>query len=548
MCKRSLKRRSHCLYEEVLGLSPDHPQALHSVGVIAFQCADYATATGFLVRSLAVHPHNALALYHLGCTCQALEQHVEALDCYERAIALQPNFWEVYSNRGTVQNILGHPEAALESFDRAISLRPHSAQDYSNRAAVLRESGRLDEALKSCRKALEVEPGNARAHYNLGNILVGMERPEEALASYDAAIASQPEHAESHLNRGVVLRDLCRVDEAISSFEQAITLNPNAPAAYFNESLALLLRGDFTRGWHYYEARWLNDPKVRKPNLQGPEWSGETPEQGATLLLYAEQGLGDTLQFCRYAILARQLFARVVLEVQAPLARLLCSLPGVEIIVMGEARPAFDYHCPLMSMPRLLKTELSSIPFRSPYIAAEPDKVLYWREKLGAKTRPRVGLVWNGGFRQDRADLWAVNKRRNLTLEQVAELRCDDLDFFSLQKGEPAESELLQRRQEVWPQSNLHVHTDELRDFADTAALIANLDVVISVDTSTAHLAAAMGKPVWILNRYDTCWRWLLNRTDSPWYPNVRIYRQQRPGDWDGVIRQVMADLLAMID
>lgn len=534
------------LYEEVLAHSPDHPNALHSVGIIAFQCGDYATAAGFLARSVAFHPHNPRSLYHLGCAYQALGQQAEALCCYDRAIVLQPDLHEAYSNRGAVLDGLGQHEAALASFDCAIALRPHSANDHANRASVLRELGRLEDALASGAKAVEIEPAHAKALYIQAGILVGLDRLDDALACYDAAIACQPDYAVAHLDRGVVLRDLCRAAEAVSSLERAIALKPDAGPAYFNASLAMLLQGDLRNGWESYEARWISQPMMRKPVFSRPEWTGMEWGHGKTLLLYAEQGLGDTLQFCRYALLAKALFARVVLEVQPSLARLLRGLPGVVIVAMGAPRPSFDFHCALMSMPRLFKTELDSIPFRRPYIVADAAKARYWQGKLGEKTRPRVGLVWNGGMRPDRPDLWAVNKRRNVTLEQIAQLRCDGIDFFSLQKGEPAESDLRARRREVWPESNLHVYGDELADFADTAALIANLDLVISVDTSTAHLAAAMGKPVWILNRFDTCWRWLLDRRDSPWYPSATIYRQPRLGDWESVIAAVRRDLLAL--
>ncbi|MBK4736121.1 tetratricopeptide repeat protein [Noviherbaspirillum pedocola] len=534
------------LYEEVLALSPNHHKALHGVGAIAFQCGDYASAAGFFGRSAAYHPHNAHTLYHLGCAYQALGQMEDALCCYDRAIILTPGLYEAHANRGVVQSELGRPQDALASFDRALALRPQSANDLANRATVLRELGQMEEALASSEEALQMEPLHAKAHYIRATILASLERLDAALDSYDAAIACQPDYAAAHMDRGVVLRDSCRVDEAVLSFERAIALKPDAPAAYFNESLAVLLRGDLRPGWELYEARWLCQPMMRKPRFSQPEWTGMEWGHGKTLLLYAEQGLGDTIQFCRYALLAKALFARVVLEVQPALVGVLRGLPGVHVVAAGDPRPAFDYHAALMSMPRLFKTDLQSIPFRAPYIAADASKVRAWHDRLGPKTRPRVGLVWNGGLRADRPDLAAVNRRRNLTLEQIAQLRCDGIDFYSLQKGEPAESELRLRRDEVWPESNLHSHADMLHDFSDTAALISNLDLVISVDTSTAHLAAAMGKPVWILNRFDTCWRWLLDRRDSPWYSSAVVYRQPRAGDWESVIAQMREDLLAL--
>jgi hypothetical protein len=254
--------------------------------------------------------------------------------------------------------------------------------------------------------------------------------------------------------------------------------------------------------------------------------------------------LGDTIQFCRYATLVAQLGATVLLEVQSPLLELLSGLEGVcQVVAEGETVPPFDYHCPLMSLPLAFRTTIGTIPAHIPYIIAEPSKAAYWQTKLGEHHKPRVGLVWSGGFRPNHPEIWEINERRNIPLELIARINLPEFDFYSLQKGDPAESELLLREQEVWPETNLFNFAHELNDFSDTAALIENMDLVISVDTSSAHLAAAMGKPVWILNRYDNCWRWLLDRDDSPWYPTVKLYRQQRLGDWVSVLEQVRTDV-----
>ncbi len=306
-----------------------------------------------------------------------------------------------------------------------------------------------------------------------------------------------------------------------------------------------LLNGRYEEGWREFEWRKrIRIPLGSRP-FSEPLWLGEQDIAGKIILLHSEQGLGDTIQFCRYAELVSNLGVRVILEVPKSLMRLfegLCSSP--ELIEVGSQLPFFDFHCPLMSLPLAFKTTLSSIPANIPYLKTDTDRVLFWNGRLGHKNKPRVGLVWSGGFRPDQPQVWSVNKRRNIPLAKFASFAGLDIDFYSLQKGEPAESELTALKRDNWGGPNIIDLTGELIDFSDTAALIQNLDLVISVDTSTAHLAGALGKPIWILNRFDTDWRWLLDRTDSPWYPTVKLYRQEKAGDWDEVVQRVRGDLI----
>jgi hypothetical protein len=260
-------------------------------------------------------------------------------------------------------------------------------------------------------------------------------------------------------------------------------------------------------------------------------------------LLFEEQGLGDTIQFCRYVPLVAQRGARVILEVPPQLTRLAASLSGVaQVVETGHPLPAFDLHCPLLSLPLAFKTELATIPAAIPYLKADPDQSKAWQDRLGAKTKSRVGLVWSGGIRSNQPV--SVNQRRNIPLAKFAALKHPGVDFYSLQKGQPGESELTDLKRSQWSGPNILDFTGALKDFADTAAFIDNLDLVITVDTAAAHLAGALGKPVWILNRFDTDWRWLLDRADSPWYPTAKIYRQDTAGDWDSVLQRVKTDLI----
>uniref|UniRef100_UPI002615BD4D tetratricopeptide repeat protein n=1 Tax=Acidocella sp. TaxID=50710 RepID=UPI002615BD4D len=332
--------------------------------------------------------------------------------------------------------------------------------------------------------------------------------------------------------------------EAIAAYNTAIELQPDFAKAHSNLGYALLHSGDFLNGWREYEWRWHGGTKrLKSRGLTKPQWRGEDIS-GRTILLYAEQGLGDTIQFCRYAALVTARGARVIMEVPPPLLQVLSGLHGVDrLVTTGDPLPDFDFHCPLLSLPLAFGTQVETIPAPIPYLFAKPEQTAYWRNRLGPKIQPRVGLVWNGGFRSNQPELWALNERRNIPVQLISRLNVPYIDFVSLQKGEPAESEMLALQAELWPGGNFHNPATELRDFEDTAGLIENLDLVISVDTSTAHLAGAMGKPVWLLNRFDTCWRWLEHRDDSPWYPTVRLFRQTEHGEWDGVIQRVAGAL-----
>jgi hypothetical protein len=290
------------------------------------------------------------------------------------------------------------------------------------------------------------------------------------------------------------------------------------------------------------EKRWDTTDK----NI--PLWLGIDDLHGKSILIYGEQGLGDSIQFIRFAPQLTQLGAKVFIKVDSQLHEIFHEITGVEGVIQTEKDlPSFDFQCPMMSLPYALKTTLDFIP-GCPRLSVANEKVIFWKNKLGLKNKLRVGLVWSGGVSTDDSEVWEeLNKRRNLPLEQLQKLKDIDVEFISLQKGEPAESEFRQIVANGWNGPVIRDYVNELGDFSDTAALVMNLDLVIAVDTSTAHLAATLGKPVWLLNRYDTCWRWLLEREDSPWYPSIKIYRQPSWGDWDSVMKRVRSDLIEMV-
>jgi tetratricopeptide (TPR) repeat protein len=529
------------VYRQALTLDPGQADALHLSGLAAHQLGQNAIAAKTIGQAIAAAPKIALYRCSLGNALKALGRMDEASVAYTDAIRLQPDFAEAHYNLGTALMALGRIDDAVDAFRAATRLKPDFTAAHLSLGAALREMGRLDAALAAYTRAIRVTPENAEAHTDRGNLLKAVGRLEEALAAHAAAIRVRPDFAEAHYNLGNTLKALGRLDEAIAAYRAAIRGKPDFAEAHVNLGMELLLAGDFAHGWAAYA--WRLRGALSPRTFSRPAWRGESLA-GRRILLHAEQGLGDTIQFCRYVPLVAARGGLVTLEAPRPLLRLLSGLSGVtRLIAEGESIPAFDVHCSLMSLPLAFGTEEDTIPAQVPYLAAKPDRIAYWRDRLGPKTRPRVGLVWSGGFRPDQPALFAVNARRNIPLPLIGQLNRPDIDFVSLQKGEPAEGELRALQDTLWPGGNFTNAGPDIGDFDDTAGLIETLDLVISVDTSTAHLAAAMGKPVWLLNRFDSCWRWLRHREDSPWYPTVRLFRQTEPGDWHGVARRVAAAL-----
>lgn len=540
-------QRAQRIYEEILRVEPRHFDALHLLGVIAAASADPARALDLIGRAIQLNPGSPTAHNNRGAALLDLGLWEAALVSFDRAIALEGNYAQAHYNRGNALKELGRWEEALASFDTAIALRPNDAQAHYHRANVLCAKRQWEAALSGFDRAIALEPDFAEAHSNRAFVLHELRRPDESLASCNRAIALKRDYVEGYCNRGSLLLAQRRVAEALSSYDRALEIDPDHAAGHVNRGLALLLAGDYERGWTENEWRWKDRSSwviLEKRNFWQPQWLGGISPAGKTILLQSEQGYGDTIQFCRYAALVANLGARVVLEVPRALAPLLESLNGVaRVVEQGEPLPHFDMFCPLLSLPLALRTTLSSVPAQVPYLAVAEDRRRLWQDKLGVRRRPRIGLVWSGGFRPARPELWSVNERRNIPLAKFAAFKNLGADFYSLQKGEPAESEFAELMASGWDGPDIANFDGEVGDFADSAALIEQLDLVISVDTAAAHLAGALAKPVWILNRFDACWRWLLNRDDSPWYPTARLYRQSEPGDWDSVMRTVASDL-----
>jgi hypothetical protein len=436
-----------------------------------------------------------------------------------------------------VLNKLKQWDAALASCEQAIAIRADYAEAYSNRGVALGELKQFDDALASYNQAIAIKADYAEAYFNRGNALRDLRQLEAALASYDQAIAAKGDYAKAYSNRGNVLRDLKRLEAALVSYDQAIAIEPDYAEAHTNKSTALLLGGDLRNGWVEYEWRWKNEDAataLAEPrNWQQPLWRGDEGVAGKTILLHCEQGLGDTLQFSRYATLVAALGARVILEVQEPLTGLLSGLEGAsQVIAKGNPLPGFDTHCPLMSLPLAFGTTLDSIPSSNGYLSCDAGRVAHWEAKLGERQRPRVGLAWSGNPNH------AYDRDRSISLAGLIQHLPKNIELVSLHR------EVRERDRQVLQSSrNVLNFADDL-DFDNTAALCECLDLVISVDTSLAHLSGALGKETWILLSFVADWRWLLERNDSPWYPTAKLYRQQKRDDWTDVLERVQSDLM----
>jgi tetratricopeptide (TPR) repeat protein len=536
---KALKRFDEALdsFDKALAVQPDYPAALSNRGAVLFELARYEEALATYDRSLAIRPDQVVALYNRGGALQKLGRCEDAIASYDRALAINPGLVEAHANRGNSLNALHRYDDALASFDRALALRPDLVEALSNRGNALNGLKRYGDALASYDRAIACQPAHAGAHYNRGTTLHEMKRYAEALVSYDRAIALQPDYPEAFSNRGATLWELKRHDEALASYDRAIAVQPEFPEAHWNAASLRLLTGDFERGWEEYEWRWkYKTMALARRNFAQPQWAGEAIE-GKTILLHSEQGLGDAIQFSRYVPLVAGRGARVILEVDRRLQELMFSLDSAtQVLSTGESLPEFDVHCPLLSLPRAFHTLLETVPSHTPYLHAPPERLAKWTTRLGPKHGLRVGLVWSGNSAHHR------DQARSIELSALTPLLDVPATFFSLQKdARPADAAMIAERREV-----IRI-ADELADFSDTAAVMAQLDLVISVDTSTVHLAGALGRPVWVLLPYLPDWRWLLDRDTSPWYPTARLFRQDETRRWDSVIRRVQAALSELI-
>ncbi len=460
-------------------------------------------------------------------------RYLEAIGFLDQAVRANARSVDAICNLGLALHGAGRIEEAVARYHDVLGLAPHHPEVLYNLGNAYLARDRIDEALRSYDEALAHDASHTGACVNRGNTLLRFNRPLEALASYDKALATMPGHPQILTNRAHALRRLDRPQEALIDLEIALAKAPDFPEAHFETALSRLTLGDFNGGWKAYEWRWKTGAFAnQRRTFRQPLWLGDVPLSGRTILLHAEQGFGDTIQFIRYARLVADRGARVICEVQPELVPLLSQLEGVEIIAKGDALPAFDLHCPLLSLPLAFGTDAASIPARIPYLTAPAARVMRWRDRLG-QGAPRAGFVWSGSAAHKN------DANRSIALARLAPLFENlPLACFSLQREmREADREVLRRVPKL---------TDlgpELADFADTAAVISLLDIVVSVDTATAHLAGAMGKAVVILLPHAADFRWLRACSDTPWYPTAKLLRQPSFGDWDSVIGELAREL-----
>ena len=492
------------LYQKVLRVRPEHFDALHMLGVTALSSGRGEYAIDLISRAVRQKPDVAAAYWHLGLAFMQTERFEEAIGSFERQKSLQSDCLDPCIKIASAMARLGRPHEALASCDCAVAVRPDAASAYLARAVALKD----------------------------------LEQHEASLAECSLAIERQPDSAEAWDKHGAALRELGRFDEALASHQKAIGLRPDFALAHMHAGMVCLQTGDYQRGWKLYDQRTSADGPPAAHSWRQPRWTGEQELEGVTLLVHCEQGLGDTIQFCRYAKLVESRGAKVVLFAQPRLCRLLKSLsPTIRVVADTEVPPKFDMHCPLMSLPLAFKTTVGDIPWDGPYLFAETERVARWRRTLGTDGF-KIGIGWQGSK-------LPIDVGRSLRLSVFQHLALiPGVRLISLQKG--AGSEQLNSMPPGMRVENYGPDPDEERDgFLDTAAIMESLDLVITSDTSIAHLAGALGRPTWVALKRIPDWRWLLEVEHSPWYPSHRLFRQKQPGDWEGVLEHMWLALLS---
>jgi tetratricopeptide (TPR) repeat protein len=558
--------------QQAIAADPDHTNSLHLMGLLSLQAKHYDLAIEWAARAIRIEPR-ADYISTLGTALLGAGRLEEALKTFDKAVSLEPADAAHWKNLGAALIDLDRPDEALLSLRHALDLRPHYA-DATNlsglilyrkdrfaealeffdisvradpdqadalhmRALMLQKLGRLEESAADGARSAQLDPTNADTHNNLGSVLLELDRFQESLACYDRALAVRPDYLIALNNKAHLLADMLRLDEALACYEKSLTIKPDDPIALWNVALIDMTLGRFEAGWAGREIRWKTGLGMKAPDFIQPRWLGDRSIDGKTVLLFADEGIGDCFQFARYVPMVAELGAKIILAVQEPAVSLLSRMPGVVACIPKSTTflPVFDLHCSISSLPLAFGTKLDTIPATTPYLPAPlAARTRQWEQRLGSHDRLRVGLVWSGnpGHANDR--------NRSLPLQMLASLLDVDAQFVSLQKAPRASD------QEILGGLDILDLTDGLSDFDETAALIRCLDLVITVDTSVAHLAGGLGCPVWILLPYRVDYRWLLDRADSPWYPTARLFRQDERRDYRWVLDQVRGELADAVD
>jgi tetratricopeptide (TPR) repeat protein len=527
-------------YQRASELNPKDGRPLNNLGTVLQQQGNFSQAIAYHRQACNLNPNDANARFNLANDFQSQNKWDEAIACYQEVLRLKPDWTEAYSNLGNALQGRGDVDDAIAAYRQALKLRPDSAEVLANLGGALKRRGDLDEAAMHLRRVVDLAPNLAAANLNLGMVLHKQCRLDEALPPLRKGIQLSPNSADAHNVLGLVLRDQGHHEEAMTCFRHALSLSPDLADARTNQAIMLLAEGEFQTGWTEYEWRWKCSESPAPP-FDTPRWNGDSLH-GRTILLYAEQGLGDTLQFVRYVPLVKQRGATVIVQCQKALLPLLSRCPGIDRLVSrGEQLPHYDVQAPLLSLPALFQTNVENIPASLPYLFADPQLVRYWRDRLASSAGLRIGINWRGRAGQ------GMFRQRDIPLECFASLNGLPITLINLQQ-DASETELSTALPEL---SIFHPGHDVDRAhgaFMDTAAIMMNLDLVISSDTSLPHLAAALGIPVWIALPFVASWQWMRDRHDSPWYPTARLFRQKTPGDWDQAFAEIHTALKQHID
>lgn len=475
--------------------------------------------------------------YNLGVLLQENKEFDKAVIYYKKALQFNPNLFDAHYNLGIIFRGKKQFEAALTHYRKALELNPYSADTCNNLGGLFQEIGQLDKAIMYYREAIEFDPKFSEAYNNLGNALQREGLLDDAITFYQKAIKHNQNFELAYTNLGAALQYKGEVSKAIVYCRKAIQLNPDYAEAHLNLAFALLSSGNFKEGWKEYEWRWKLKNRFPKPKFLQPQWDGsDITEQ--TIFIYHEQGLGDTIQFARYIPLVAKYGAKLIFGCQEELKSLMQNIQGVQqALSYREQLPEFNVHCPLLTLPLIFNTTLDNIPSKIPYIVADSQLTKKWQNRISDdKDKLKIGIVWASG----KGSLSKIKSISLIAYSHLAEI--DNIIFYSLQKGEAA-----YQAKNPPKKMNLVDYTHKIHDFSDTASLIEHLDLIITVDTAVAHLAGALGKPVWVLLPFERLWPWMANRNDSPWYPTMKLFRQPSPGDWESVMAQVKDELLIVI-
>lgn len=523
--------------EAALALHPQLSTAWMSKGLALIKRRDYVSAKSDLDRAIELGLSGSEVFQSRALCHKEIGQLDQAIDDLEAALEIDPTHGGSLMTLGTISHELKRYEAALHLYTQAIQHNPNAVEAYSNLGAVLFDLNRHEDACVTLEAAIELDPLQVNVWNNLGANLKALHRFEDALLAFDRALELDPKHVEAMCHKGLVLQDMKRLNDALAYYEQALTLEPDNTLANWNKAIGLLLQGDFAQGWAAYEARWSH--KKLNLTLRGysqPRWTGSESLQGKRILVYCEQGLGDTLQFARFVPTLVHQGAQVFFEVQPQLVSLLSRcLPDVQVFGMGQLAPDFDLHSPLVSLPYALNCTTTEHFRPAPYLNASSSKVAEWRECLGESDRPRIGLVWSGNAAHQN------DRNRSIPLQGLLSALPKGYDYICMQNQIRVDD-----LSTLSNASSIRSFTEDIKDFEDTAALCHLMDLVITVDTSVAHLSAALGKTTWTLIPYSPDWRWMLDRKDTPWYPSMHLHRQILPGTWEQSLATIAADLLRL--